>query len=153
MYGRFQLAAGLKSNKSSLGIEHADEGNLFEWEELGYFLLLAICKCASYTHTHKATHTFGHGPEGGVNRLTGGWAVSTVDSNYFLKGSYVACLKRGGLMLRGHLRKWNSPPLAEGKVLPLRFDRHWDSLVSNGVCTAQLLWQKTLTSYRKPSQQ
>lgn len=56
MYGRFQKAAGLKSYKSSLGIEHADEGNLFEWEGLGYFLLLAICKCASYTHTQTHTH-------------------------------------------------------------------------------------------------
>lgn len=83
------------------------------------------------THTHKLTHTFGHGPEGGVNRLTGGWAISTVESNYFLKDSYVACLKRGGLVLRGHLRKWNSLPLAKGKVLPLRFDRCRDNLVSN----------------------
>ncbi len=45
-------AAGLKTNKSGLGIEEADKGNLSEWGGVGplyCFLLLTICKCASHT--------------------------------------------------------------------------------------------------------
>ncbi len=69
-----------------------------------------------HTHTHTPT-TFGHGPEGGVNRLTGGWAISSVESNYqyVLKGFH-GFVEGGGWMLRGHSREWNLFPLAEGKV-------------------------------------
>lgn len=106
---------------------------------LNCFPLLTICKRASHTHTR--THTFWHGPGGGVNRLIGGWAISTVESNYFPKGCYKPFFKGGGWLLRVHLRKWDLFPLVKGKVLSLGFDS-WNKKVNNGIWTSPLLWDK-----------
>lgn len=62
MFEQFQSAAELQGNKSSLGTKEADEGNLFEWEGWAHWalLLLAICKRATQTHTHRHVLGTGH---------------------------------------------------------------------------------------------
>lgn len=68
-----------------------------------------------HTHTHTS---FGHGPEGGVNRLNGGWAVTGVESNYLVRGTCFALfLKECGWEVIYWGR--NLFPLVEGKVLLL----------------------------------